>query len=264
MLSENGTRKFLQVGGIIVLGLIGLAILTFFISQNQVTPTSEMVSPTSVAELILETNTSQTVSPNQTQTPEELPTPIETPSPVPTDLPSPSVITIEPRTVNVTKEPIADDEGSMGTHYVFSELVSVINQLPDNQFLSITQENGTSGFANTISIVNVDNSTISPILRDVHPKLLTPPQSDNLFVTVEVPPGKPIPVWAVEISDSEPIALGMTAGFSSPLYSATSDGRILFIENGHLTLKWIEGDSIHSQILIEIEEKLSLNWSSVD
>lgn len=141
---------------------------------------------------------------------------------------------------------------------MFSEYVRTASSLSDERMLGFT-------FDEMLVIVdqNDNNASITPLVSGVSAVFLSPLQSDYIFVAADVEQGQLFPIWAVNMDKSEPILIGLASG-AWPLYSATSYGKVVFVEDGHLVLKWIEGNNVRRQPLNEIEEKLELNWDQFD
>lgn len=227
----------------VIVGMIFIAGL--WLTQCRQEPSSMVVTPVATPQL-----------PDGLLTLTEIPSPL----PEPTDIPSPKVITTEPRMVGITSEPIVEKGEAKGEMYVFSEYVRAADTLPDGRILGFSSDE-------TLVLVDVDsndgNASITSLVDDISPVFLAPPKSDYIFVTTKAEPDQLFPIWAIDATNSQPILVGLTSGIW-PLYSATSDGKVVFIEDGHLTLKWIEENVIRSLPLKEIEEKLELNWDQFD
>lgn len=229
MFSEN--KKIVQIGGIIFLTLISLAVGLIFIWQR-----SETNSPVEVELTVTVT-----------------PTPLNEIA----DIPTPTMLTDPTRTVEITQDSLTQYGLPDAEKYTLSEPVRVAEILPNGKVLGFTNRD------EVLSIIDIDEGAIQPFIGDISPKLLTPLESDYIFIAVQVPRDQQYPVWGIHVNGETPILLGTTTGVG-PLYSSTIDGKVLLVEDGHLVLKWLDGNAVQSKSLELIEEELDLNWDQID
>lgn len=168
----------------------------------------------------------------------------------PTSTPPP-VIPLEVETIDISNEFFT------GTQYHFLEPLEVVGMLPESGKLLMIYD------YNQLWAVDI-NSLTAHVLADE--KIRWPvfvPSQANQIVFTRFESGRDYSVWVANRDGSNPLLLGTTWG-DSPLVSATDDGKVLILENGHLVLKWREGEGIQSQQLSSLESKLNLTWEKLE
>ncbi|MCA9994346.1 MAG: hypothetical protein KDE56_01285 [Anaerolineales bacterium] len=140
------------------------------------------------------------------------------------------------------------------TQYDFESIGALTAILPNNDLL--VQING------TLFSTNIRELTSHPLISDITngTPILVVPNTSRLIVPITLS-SKEYPVWSIGTDGSTPLFMGTTSGFF-PLFSATSDGKVLMLEDGHLVLRWYEGTNLYSQHLNHLEEILQLKWST--
>lgn len=252
------------------LNIFGMILLLFLLVACQ-QPSNDVEStpqPTATQTLLPTVGTAVSPSPTPTIPPTETPLPAtetavsptplpptETPDPEPTEISAPTMLNNKPRPIEITKESITHLNGEDGTRYVFSEYVRFADMYPNGNMVGFTKDG--------LAIIDIENGMITPLVDNIRAGILTPHQSEYIFVSTQVDWHQLAPIWAISTGQNEPNFLGLTAGLGLE-YSATKDGHVLMVEDGHLVLKWIEDGIVQSKALEAIEDKLNLNWDQVD
>ena len=140
------------------------------------------------------------------------------------------------------------------TAYQFSSgrLVGVLS----NDDLILQQAN------NLLGLLDLTDFSTTPALQNSILPILPFGENRDLIVPVDSA-NKRYPVWSVDLDSGETILLGTTTGYF-PFFSSSADGKVLLLENGHLVIKWFDGQEIQSQILTALESSIDLKWSSYD
>ncbi len=222
-------------------------------AENASTPITPPATPV-VIQSSISTEVPVAATAIETSAPKE--TAVE-PAPEPTSLPATIPILLAGqmpmRTLETETTTFSFEEGE-GTQYAFSEPGRVVGVLPNDDLLYLTSEG--------LSTLNLEQRTLQLLIENPLLPILTPRNSDRMLVPTDAP-DKQFPVWSIKHDGSEPILLGTTSGYF-PFYSATDDGKALLLENGHLVLTWFDGENVQKQQLYLLEERLGLNWDSLN
>lgn len=167
----------------------------------------------------------------------------------PTSTPIPA-IPLEVETVDISNEFFA------GTQYHFIDPIEPTGILPESGELLMLHDN------DQLWAVNINNLTARVLAENVRWPIFAPSQANHLIFTRDEG-GRKYSVWITNRDGSEPLLLGNTSGYF-PIVSVTNEGKVLILEDGHLVLKWREGDVIQSWGLNDLELKLGLTWEMIE
>lgn len=167
----------------------------------------------------------------------------------------PQFLSVPTSTLQFTAQ-LTTDENEPIKQYRVSEAGYPVGMLSDGSPLLFLEEE------DVLSVVELDGLKIRPRIGNIIRPIIPLPLN-NLLVAPVNNNHKQYPVWQISVDSDHATLLGTTTGFS-PLFSATADGKVLIIENGHLVLKWLGEQTVESLPLTTLENLLALDWANYD
>jgi hypothetical protein len=118
------------------------------------------------------------------------------------------------------------------------------------------------GAQGTIKAFDFSTVTVRSIFENVRLPLQIAKEANRIIFPLEAA-SKQYPIYSADLSGGDLVFLGTTMGYF-PFFSTADDGRVVVIEDKHLVVKIIEGGTVKTQSLEDLEAQLGLDWQGYD